>query len=114
LKDPQAVEIWFRNKDIQKLCEQQKQATRKLGAACAEKLIRRLQEMEAAACVGELIAGRPHSLTGDRTGQFAFDLAGGRRLTFSAGEPCPMLADGSIDWSRVAIICIEYIGDYHD
>jgi hypothetical protein len=37
------------------------------------------------------------------------------RLVFSpANCPSPTYADGSTDWTQVTIVCIEYIGDYHD
>ena len=29
-------------------------------------------------------------------------------------EPCPRHADGGIDWSRVTVIRIESIENYHD
>jgi len=109
-----SVEIIFSNKNIRELCEQEKIAVKKFGTACARKLWLRLQALEAAACVGELVAGRPHPLKGDRAGQFALDLEGARRLVFSAQEPYPEQQDGSVDWPRVAAVCIEYIGDYHD
>ena len=58
------------------------------------------------------------SLFGDkqfRLGQFALDLAGGWRLVFApAHDPCPTRPDGSIEWSEITIISIEFIGDYHD
>jgi proteic killer suppression protein len=54
-------------------------------------------------------------LTGDRAGEFALDLEGGRRLVFVAdSDPTPVRDDGSIDWSRVTIVRIVFIGDYHD
>jgi proteic killer suppression protein len=31
-----------------------------------------------------------------------------------ANCPSPTYADGSTDWTQVTIVCIEYIGDYHD
>ena len=87
----------------------------KLGTDCAKKLRARLSDLEAADTVTDLTVGRPHPLTGDREGQFALDLSGGFRLTFSPDhDPCPELPDGGIDWAKVTIICIEYIGDYHD
>lgn len=50
----------------------------------------------------------------DRAGQFALSLAGGARLVFSAAQnPCPTHADGSIDWSQITTVCIEFLGDYH-
>lgn len=108
------MEIRFKDKRIRELCEQQTVANRKLGADCARKLRIRLSELEAARWVTDLVAGRPHPLSGDRAGQFALDLAGGFRLVFApAQDPCPTRADGSIDWSQVAVVCVEYIGDYH-
>ena len=88
---------------------------RKLGAACARKLRSRLADIQAAACVAELTAGRLHPLSGDRAGQFALDLEGGTRLVFEPDQdPIPCRDDGGIDWSRVTSIRIINIGDYHD
>jgi len=109
------MEIRFRDRKLRELCERQAVAERKLGAACARKLKLRLQALEAVTCVTELVAGHPHSLKGDRAGQFALDLTGGWRLVFSPDhDPCPTRPDGGIEWSRVTLICIEFIGDYHD
>lgn len=88
---------------------------KELGADSAKKLKIRLSALEAAQTVTCITAGRPHPLTGDRSGQFALDLAGGWRLVFSpAHDPCPMRESGGINWSEVTIVCIEYIEDYHD
>jgi proteic killer suppression protein len=109
------MEIRFRDKRLRELCEQSALAEKRLGAACARKLKLRLQALEAVTCVTKLVAGNPHPLKGDRAGQFALDLAGGRRLVFGPDhEPCPTHPDGGIDWSCVTRICIEFIGDYHD
>lgn len=109
------MEIQYRDKKLRELCEKQAAAEKKLGAACARKLKVRLLALEAARCVTELVAGNPHPLKGDRAGQFALDLAGGRRLVFApAHNPCPTRSDGGVDWSQVTIVTIEYIGDYHD
>lgn len=109
------MEIGFRDKKIKELCENRAKAIKQLGTNCAKKLSTRLSELEAAADVSELVAGHPHPLTGDRAGEFALDLSGGFRITFSPNhEPCPTLPDGGIDWSKVTIISIEFIGDYHD
>lgn len=109
------MEIRYKDKKIRQLCEQQAVAEKKLGTACARKLKVRLLALEAATHVTELVAGNPHPLKGDLSGQFALDLAGGWRVVFSpVGDPCPTRPDGGIEWSQVTIICIEYIGDYHD
>ena len=109
------MEIQYKDKKIRELCEKQAVAERKLGAPCARKLRSRLGDLEAATRVSDLTFGNPHPLKGDRLGRFALDLAGGWRLVFSpANHPSPTHADGSTDWTQVTIVCIEYIGDYHD
>jgi len=109
------LDIRYKDKKIRELCEKRSVAEKKLGTASASKLRIRLAALEAATRVSELAAGNPHPLKGHRSGQFALDLAGGWRLVFApAHEPCPELEGGGIDWSQVTIICIEYIGDYHD
>ena len=109
------MEIRFKDKKIRELCENQASAHKKLGAASARKLRIRLSELEAASRVTELTGGSPHPLTGDRNGQFALDLANGWRLVFApANAPQPTRPDGSTDWAEVTIVCIEYIGNYHD
>ena len=109
------MEIRFKDKQLQDLCNKKVVAVKKLGDIGARKLQTRLADIAAATRVSDLIAGNPHPLKGGRLGQFALDLAGGWRLVFgSANEPIPRRDDASIDWSAVTIVCIEYIGDYHD
>jgi toxin HigB-1 len=109
------MQITFGDRKLQKLCEQQSLAQRKLGANCAKKLINRVADIAAASCVTELVAGRPHPLKGDRLGEFALDLEGGIRLVFKPDQDSiPLTEDGSIDWSKVTDVCIVFIGDYHD
>ena len=109
------MEIDFKDKKLRELCEQKRVAERKLGAACARKLRSRLADLQAANCVTDLVAGRPHPLDEDRAGQFAVDLEGGRRLVFEPDHnPVPIRDDGGIDWSRVMRVRIVYLGDYHD
>ena len=109
------MDIRFKDKQLQDLCNKSVVAVRKLGDIVARKLQTRLSDIAAASRVSDLIAGNPHPLKGDRHGQFSLDLAGGWRLVFAAAnEPIPRRDDASIDWSAVTIVCIEYIGDYHD
>ena len=109
------MEIHFKDIKLRELCEKHAVAEKKLGAASARKLRVRLDDLEAAATVTDLVAGSPHPLKNDRHGQFAVNLAGGWRLVFSPRHvPVPTKEDFSIDWSQVTIITIEYIGDYHD
>lgn len=109
------MDIRFKNGKLRMLCEKQAVAVQKMGAAAARQLRSRLSDLGAAQRVTDLVAGHPHPLKGDREGQFAVSLAGGWRLVFApANDPLPRHADASIDWSAVTIVCIEYIGDYHD
>jgi toxin HigB-1 len=109
------MEITFADKKLKKMCEQQAVAQKQLGLPCARKLQSRLADLQAASNVRELIAGRPHPLKGDRDGQFALDLQGGKRLVFEpADDPIPFGEDGEIDWTKVFKICIVFVGDYHD
>jgi toxin HigB-1 len=109
------MDISFSNDKLKDLCEQQRLATKELGAACAGKLRSRLADLSAAANVSELNVGRPHPLKGDRAGQFSLELAGGKRLVFEpANEPVPRREDKSIDWSLVTKARVIYVGDYHE
>lgn len=108
------MEIKFKDKHLQDLCNKRAVAVKNLGDVGARKLRTRLADIAAASRVSDLLAGNPHPLKGDRQGQFALDLAGGWRLVFApANEPIPRRDDASIDWSAVTIVSIEYIGDYH-
>lgn len=109
------MKIRFDSNDLASLCNQARLATRKLGLQSAQKLQRRLAELFNAENVGELTAGRPHPLLGDKKGSFAVDLHGGHRLVFKpTTQPPSAKPDGSIDWNQVDAITIIELGDYHD
>lgn len=109
------MDIEFASPDLQALCEQQRLMTKQLGDNCSRKLRTRLADLRAAANVAELTSGRPHPLKRDRTGHFALDLHGGKRLVFEpANNPVPIRDDDSIAWDLVTKVRIVFIGDYHD
>ena len=110
------MQIFYRNRKLQGLCENSRKAVQKLGPDSAKQLQARLSDIEAAANVAELPKiGAPHALAGDRRGQVAMRLAGGKRLVFEPGQdPVPKKEDGSLDWARVTAITVVEIGDYHD
>lgn len=109
------MEITFADTRLESICQQNKLATKAIGAQSATKLKLRLTELFAAETVKDLVAGRPHPLKGARDGQFALDLSGGNRLIFqSTIQPPPKLPDGGIDWASVTDVKIIEIGDYHD
>lgn len=73
-----------------------------LGKPATRRLHARLADLMAASSVADLVAGHPHPLRGDRAGQLALDLDGGRRLVLEPYEdPAPARDDGSIVWARV-------------
>ncbi len=109
------MHIEFLSPQLRALCTSERQAVRELGQSGAKKLFARLADLKAADYVDELVAGKPHPLKYDRSGQFAVSLEGGKRLVFqSDNEPVPLDGDGMVDWKRVTRVCIVFIGDYHD
>ena len=109
------MEITFADGKLQKLCEQAKIAQKELGQPCARKLSSRLADLMTVDVVADLAVGKPHPLKGDRLGQFALNLEGGRRLVFEANDdPIPYREDGGIEWSKVTQVRIVFVGDYHD
>lgn len=109
------VEIRFINDKIRALCKDQKIMKKKLGSTCAKKLLERLEGLISASNVSELLAGRPHPLRYDRQDEFAVDLCKGKRLVFkSINDPVPRDSNGRIDWKRVTMVQVTFIGDYHD
>lgn len=111
------VVILFKTRKLEKLCNQDREAVRKLGKASAEKLRLRLDDLEAAASLATMasLGGRCHELKGDLRGCLAVELAGGERLVFEpAHDPIPTKDDGGLDWSKVTCIRIVSVGNYHD
>ncbi|MEO1147718.1 MAG: killer suppression protein HigA [Cyanobacteria bacterium J06638_22] len=109
------MDFEFANSKLRRLCENAKEAQRRLGPHSARKLRARLSDLVAANAVGDLVAGRPHPLKGERSHEFSVSLHGGDRLVFeAAGENPPLTMDGSIDWNNVSRVRITEIGDYHD
>ena len=108
------MDISYKDNKLRKLCENSREASKKLGTDCAKKLRARLSDIEAAANVGELLVGRPHPLHHDKEGQFAISLAGGKRLILEPNHrPVPHKEDGGIHWAEVTAVTIVYVGDYH-
>ena len=109
------VDIFFLSPALEQLCYDERLQQKQLGKIGAKRLRSRLSDIEAASRVTDLVAGRPHPLKGDRAGQFALDLDGGRRLVFVSVETTqPVRDDGAIAWARVTRVRIVFIGDYHD
>lgn len=109
------MDIDYANADVRRLCEEAKYAAKKIGPQNAKQLQTRLSQLRAAASFAEMVLGRPHPLRGEFSGCIAFTIAGGWRIVVRPiNEPLPQLESGGLDPSRVTIVRIEYIGDYHD
>lgn len=104
------MDILFASAELERICTDPRRAIKKLGSPSAKKLRRRLADLMAAATVAELVAGRPHPLTGDRAGQLAMNLHGGHRLVIESAHP----DSEPRSWPAVSRVRIVFIGDYHD
>jgi toxin HigB-1 len=109
------VDILFKTHDLRNLCSRDKIARKKLGPKGARKLQARLADLMAADNMAAVVFGRPHQLSGKLAGCMAMDLDGGRRIVVEAAhDPTPTKDDGGVDWSRVDVVRVVLVGDYHD
>lgn len=111
------MDILFGSAKIKKLCSDSKKMTRKLGDKTARRLLRRLDDLHAAASleVMRTLPGRCHELKGDRDGQLSLDLEHPNRLILEpANDPVPCKPDGGLDWSSIDAVRIIGIEDTHD
>lgn len=111
------MEIFFRNKKLQKICNEEKVMVKKLGDQMSSKLKQRLFELVAADCLADishLPPPRLHELSGNRKEQYSVDLNHPFRLLFIvANNPIPYNKTGGIDRERVSQIEIIEITDTH-
>jgi len=112
------LEIVFRQRKLQKVCEDWNESVRKYGPERAKSLHLRLNQLYAAESLAEirdLPQARCHELKGDRAGQLSVDLKQPYRLIFEvADDPIPILQSGGLDWKSVRSIRILEVVDYHD
>lgn len=107
------MKISYANSQLQKLCDDERKATQKLGADSAQKLRNRIDDLVAAEKLADVRVGKPHPLVGDLAGCFAFSLAGGWRLVLRPID-APLNKTGDIDWPAVRSVQIYKIENYHD
>lgn len=96
--------IKYKNKKIQKVCEDAYVAKKKYGARMAELIQQRIDELHSALNVEMMIQfniGRCHPLHNNRRGQYALDLEHPYRLIFT------------VDDNVIQIVQVEEIIDYH-
>lgn len=111
------MDIVFRTKKLQKICNNRKLLIKEFGKEQAEKVGQRLDELRAADCLQDisyLPPPRYHELTGNRKGQFSVDLKQPYRLIFEPAEsPVSLRGDGGIDLEHVHSIKILEVEDTH-
>jgi proteic killer suppression protein len=111
------VEISFKTKKLQRICSQEKEMLKHLGANRSKKLKQRLMELFAADTLADISYLPPplcHELTGKEAGQFSVDLDHPYRLLFIPAENhVPEREDGGIDREQVSAIEIIEIKDTH-
>ena len=79
------LKVEYKNKKLEKVCTDAKNAEKQYGRQMAEKIQFRIDQIRAADSIESLVQlhiGRCHSLTGDRNGQYAMDLVHPYRLIF--------------------------------
>ena len=111
------MDIYFKTKKLQRICNNTDEANKKLGPKMARKLQQRLMELKAAFCLDDISRVPPprcHPMSGNREGQMSVDLEHPYRLLFiPANDPVPVTEDGGLDWARVTEIEIVEIADTH-
>ncbi len=111
------MDIYFKTKKLQRICNNTDEANKKLGPKMARKLQQRLMELKAAFCLDDISKVPPprcHPMSGNREGQMSVDLEHPYRLLFiPANDPVPVTEDGGLDWARVTKIEIVEITDTH-
>ncbi len=83
----------------------------------AKKIKQRHNELENAdnlEIISRIAAARLHPLNGNRNEDWAVDIYKNWRICFQIGNyPLPKLEDGGINLSKVTIIIISSVEDYH-
>ena len=112
------MEILFQGRKLEKVCKDQSLRIRKHGAVRAKYIESRLDELEDVENLEQMRLfqqARCHELTGDRKGTLAVDLDHPYRLIFEpANDPVPRKPDGGLDWTKITVIRILELRDYHD
>ncbi len=112
------MDLECRNSRLRKVLNDPGLMKKRYGKPAAQRLQKRILELQACRVLADMRrhkGARLHQLRGERAGQFAVDVDGGRRLVFAPSDnPVPMLPDGGIDESEITCIVLLEVEDYHD
>ncbi len=111
------MEVGFNSARLAKLCTDSAIRRRRLGEERSKKVLQRLNQMDAAPNLADLMAlpqARCHRLSTDRHEQFSLDLDGPYRLAIEvADSPAPRRDDGGIALNQVRRVTVLGIIDPH-
>lgn len=114
------MDIYFKNKKLEKEFNTGAQLDKVHGALRAKKIRLRMAALRAAKNLMDFWPpksgpSRCHELKGTRKGQISVDLDHPYRLIFApAHDPVPKKNDGGLDWSQVTAIIILGVEDTHE
>jgi len=109
------IKIQYENKKIEKVLNVSNLLVRTFGPINARKIVRRLNEISASDSLGMMLVqriGRCHPLSGDRAGQYAFDVEQPLRLIVVPVYDSPA-AEEAKDLYSVTTIKVVEVTDYH-
>ncbi len=111
------MDIRFKNRQLNKRCNDYTNLVKKYGPTNAKLITQRLEQLHAMpnlALARKLPQMRCHELGGDRKGELAVYVEHPFRLVFKVDQkPVPRKGDGGLDWTKVEAILIIAIEDYH-
>lgn len=111
------MEVGFKGARLGKACTDQGLRQRRYGAERAKKILLRLNQLNAAEHLGEVMAlpqARCHQLSADRDEEFSLDLDGPYRMIVEITDrPVPRNDDGGIRLTEIKRVTVIDIFDTH-
>lgn len=110
------MDIFFRDKRLEKIALDQRKCLKKLGETRADLFLLRLRDLSRADTLEDVrnLPGHYHELRGDREGQWACSLDQPYRLIFEPHEdPIPTDDNGKYIWVEIKGVEIVEIVNYH-
>lgn len=108
------MKVSYKTKKLYSLCNDQKQASKLLGAQWKKLFRCKSQLVKASNLVDIQGLGKLEQLKYERTKQFSMRIDSNWRIIFvCANEPVPKLPDGNIDWKKVTEIEVIEIGKHY-
>lgn len=109
------MEIDFADERLGRLCNTQRDLTRKYGSEGAKKIRARLDDLRDAERLADMrrLPGHCEELLHDRKGQLSIRVHQGYRIIFTPQDPVATTPEGGLDWNATRAIRVVGIEDYH-